>query len=255
MTTTDDNGADNFDALKLQVMTRLRAEGRWIDAMPTRDRLMRESRDLGLNKRDAQETAYRQLDALYPPMTAAQIEAAKRDADEKRAAADAKLAAELAALDDKELIEELREEDVGGVANLPPLNAEPVAIIEPPARARDGEAAVVGLGEIPAHWPVLAANASLSAEISWVQANRLHCVQDRGEQTVVDLSKALAPAPSWAALGWLETSIRAYSKYVDVAAKASASMDDANEQVKRERLGIDEIRSLLSEMAVVVSRG
>jgi hypothetical protein len=241
---------DDLDTLKLQLTERLRAEGRWIDAMPTRDRLMRESRDLGLTKREAQETAYRQLETLYPPLTAAQIEAAKREADE-RAAADAKLAAELAALDDEELIEE----EAGGVANLPLQPAEPVAIVEPPARARDGEAAVVGLDAIPSHWPVLAANASLSAEISWVQANRLHCVQERGDQTVVDLSKALAPAPSWAALGWMETSIRAYAKYVDVAAKASASMDDANEQVKRERMSIDEIRTLLAEMTVEQRRG
>ena len=38
--------------------------------------------------------------------------------------------------------------------------------------------------------------------------------------TVVHLDQALSPAPSWAALGWLETSIRSYAKYVDVAAKA-----------------------------------
>jgi hypothetical protein len=251
MTTTDGNGAEDLDTLKLRVMTRLRAEGRWIDAMPTRDRLMREARDLGLNKREAQETAYRQLETLHPPLTAAQIEAAKREADEKRAAADAKLAAELAALTDEELIEE----EAGGVANLPTQPAEPVAMVEPPARARDGEAAVIGLDAIPSHWPTLAANASLSAEISWVQANRLHCVQERGDQTVVDLSKALAPAPSWAALGWMETSIRAYSKYVDVAAKASASMDDANEQIKRERMSIDEIRTLLAEMTAGQGRG
>ena len=242
---------DDLDTLKLQLTERLRAEGRWIDAMPVRDRLMREARDGGLTKREAQETAYRQLETLYPPLTREQIEAAKREAAERQAAADAKLAAELAALDD----EELSEEEAGGVANLPTQPAEPVAMFEPPARAREGEAAVVGLDAIPSHWPPLAANASLSAEISWVQANRLHCVTERGDQTVVDLGKALAPAPSWAALGWMETSIRAYAKYVDVAAKASASMDDANEQVKRERMSIDEIRTLLAEMTVGQGRG
>jgi hypothetical protein len=53
----------------------------------------------------------------------------------------------------------------------------------------------------------------------------------------------------------METSIRAYSKYVDVAAKASASMDDANEQIKRERMSIDEIRTLLAEMTAGQGRG
>jgi hypothetical protein len=46
----------------------------------------------------------------------------------------------------------------------------------------------------------------------------------------------------------LETSIRAYSKFVDVAAKASASVEDEREMVRRERLAIDEIRGLLAEM-------
>jgi hypothetical protein len=46
----------------------------------------------------------------------------------------------------------------------------------------------------------------------------------------------------------LETSIRAYAKFVDVAAKASASVEDEREMVRRERLAIDEIRGLLAEM-------
>jgi hypothetical protein len=49
-------------------------------------------------------------------------------------------------------------------------------------------------------------------------------------------------------LGWLETSIRAYSKFVDVAAKASAHVEDERDMVRRERLAIDEIRGLLAEM-------
>jgi hypothetical protein len=35
---------------------------------------------------------------------------------------------------------------------------------------------------------------------------------------------------------------------VDVAAKASASVEDEREMVRRERLAIDEIRGLLAEM-------
>jgi hypothetical protein len=73
-------------------------------------------------------------------------------------------------------------------------------------------------------------------------------VRDLGDRAIVDLSKAMSPAPSWAALGWLETSIRAYAKFVDVAAKASASVEDERDMVRRERLAIDEIRSLLTEM-------
>jgi hypothetical protein len=65
---------------------------------------------------------------------------------------------------------------------------------------------------------------------------------------VVHLDRARTPAPSWAALGWLETSIRAYSKYIDVVAKALKDEENEQQMVKRERMAIDEIRSLLAEM-------
>ena len=77
---------------------------------------------------------------------------------------------------------------------------------------------VRGLGDIPAAWGTLPANASLAAEIGWVQANRLYVVEERSSNsTIVHLDRAHEPAPSRAAIGWLETSIRSYAKFVDVA--------------------------------------
>ena len=93
------------------------------------------------------------------------------------------------------------------------------------------------------------ANASLAAEIGWVQANRLRIVEERSSgTTVVELGRALSPAPSWAALGWLETSIRSYAKFVDVAAKTTASDDGEADVMRRERMAIEELRALLDEM-------
>ena len=103
---------------------------------------------------------------------------------------------------------------------------------------------VSGLGEIPAGWPELPANAQLQVEIAWVSANRLRVRSGRG----VDLSRALSPAPSYSALSWLETSILFPSKFADISVKATASQDDEKEHIKREKLAIDEIRGLLSEM-------
>jgi hypothetical protein len=117
----------------------------------------------------------------------------------------------------------------------------------PRARTADGPQ-VVGLGSIPESWPPLPANAALVAEIGWVQANRLLVVNDRGDSVEVDLSKARSPAPSYATLGWLETSIRAYTKFVDVAARVTATQENEQDMVRRERLAIDEVRRLLSEM-------
>jgi len=115
---------------------------------------------------------------------------------------------------------------------------------EPAHRGR-----VTGLGDIPASWGELPDNASLQAEIGWCQANRLRIVEEKASgATVVHLDRARVPAPSWAALGWLETSIRSYAKFVDVAAKATATQQDEQEHVRREKLAIQEIRDLLGEM-------
>lgn len=198
----------------LDVVTRLRREGRWSEAEPIRDDLMREARRSGAEKREAQQMVYAKLVEMFPP-----IQTAEPSREESRG-------------------------EAGGDANPTARNDVAVAV---QARTRD-EAAVTGLDAIPAEWPQLASNATLAQEIQWVQANRLSVVRDLGDRAIVDLSKAMSPAPSWAALGWLETSIRAYAKFVDVAAKASAHVEDERDMIRRERLAIDEIRGLLAEM-------
>jgi hypothetical protein len=210
----NDSGADDLETLKRRVSKRLQAEGYWPQAVAERDRLIRESRALGLSKHEAQDSTYRQLDAMFPPKDAT--------VEQKQQAG-----------------------QVGGVADSGEHHAVPS---NDQAPARNQDAGVVGLDAIPADWPALPANSSLAQEIQWCQANRLSVTRTVDGLTIVDLSRALQPAPSWSALGWLETSIRAYSKFVDVAAKASATVEDEREMVRRERLAIDEIRGLLAEM-------
>ena len=119
--------------------------------------------------------------------------------------------------------------------------------VQAPAKSDDGQ--IQGLSAVPEDWPELPANASMAAEIGWVQANRLRIVEEKpGRATVVRLDLALSPAPSWAALGWLETSIRSYAKFVDVAAKTSSSDDGEADVMRRERMAIEEVRALLEEM-------
>ena len=111
----------------------------------------------------------------------------------------------------------------------------------------DGQ--IQGLGAIPEDWPELPANSSLASEVAWVQANRLRIVeQNPGRATIVRLARALSPAPSWSALGWLETSIRSYAKFVDVAAKATANADDEAAVWRHERRAIEEVQAPLEEM-------
>jgi len=136
----------------------------------------------------------------------------------------------------------------------PPLENPPMAGFggsgDPPKPATSGsDGPIQGLSTIPEDWPQLPSNASLSTEVGWVQANRLRVVEERpGRATLVRLDLALSPAPSWAALGWLETSIRSYAKFVDVAAKASGGEGDESAVVRRERRAIAEVEALLDEM-------
>ncbi len=116
---------------------------------------------------------------------------------------------------------------------------------------------VRGLGDIPDDWPEpMPSNASLASEIAWVQGQRLRVVEDRGNSTVVHLDRATEAAPSMSALAWLETSIRTYAKYTDVAARVlGASSDDDAEAVRRERVDIGRIRELLEQMVEAKSEG
>ncbi len=117
-----------------------------------------------------------------------------------------------------------------------------------PVVSSDGQ--IQGLNSIPDEWPeTMPANTSIGTEVAWVQANRLRIVKERpGKATLVYLDQAMSPAPSWAALGWLETSIRSYAKYVDVAAKVSGRGDEEGAVMRRERMAIEEMRGLLEEM-------
>ena len=46
----------------------------------------------------------------------------------------------------------------------------------------------------------------------------------------------------------METSIRCYSKFVDVVAKSLKDQQDEQEGIKREKMAIQEVRDLLAEM-------
>ncbi len=128
-----------------------------------------------------------------------------------------------------------------------PINNSPRSTAIGKNPVDDGQ--IQGLSAVPEEWPELPANASLSTEIGWVQANRLRIVEERTAcATVVHLGRALSPAPSWTALGWLETSIRSYAKFVDVAAKATSIDDGEASVMRRERVAIEEMEALLAEM-------
>ena len=190
--TTDGDGPGPIgtgarEAPPIDVTDRLRREGRWSEAEPRKNQLIREYHAAGMTRPEAKLAAYAEIARLYPPMTAAAPE-----------------------------------------------------IPAPPPES----AGLSGLGDIPADWPDLPDNAQLATEVQWVQANRVRVRQ--GDS--VDLSKARSPAPSWSALSWLETAILFPSKWADITARATATQADERESVRRERVSIEEVRSLLAEM-------
>lgn len=208
--TTSAATADDAIRARTRVVNRLCAEKVWNrDISELRDRMVIEAKASGMTKEQAQVWTYDELDRLYP------------------------------------------------------AKAQPIALLNTaPKASQDNElsaadkapiprnSGVQGLGDIPPDWPTLPANAALAAEVAWVQANRLYVVEELSSGgTRVHLDRAHEPAPSRSAIGWLETSIRSYAKFVEVAAKVSGPGDDEGEQVRRERMAIDEIRGLLVEMA------
>jgi len=175
------------------------------------DRLRREARSAGMNRREAVAYAGRVVDQVWvaPPPP--------------------------------------REPEEPTTEDLPPSEPEQPEIDpeEPPSpAAATADQGVSGLGDLPPAWPPLPDNASLQAEIAWVSANRLRVRDGTG----VNLSKASCPAPSYAALSWLETSILFPSKFADISVKATQHQEDEREHIRREKMAIEEIRGLLAEM-------
>lgn len=191
------------------VMSRLKGENRWFGQIEfERDDMMKMSRKQFTDKKQRQQWVYGELDRMYPPLTPKQNEK---------------------------------------ISHRVPMDEQTSEQNEKIAHSGDGS--IQGLSSIPKGWPELSANASLAAELGWVQANRLRVVTEKlGKPTLVDLGKALSPAPSWSALGWLETSIRSYAKFVDVAAKVTGGDEGEAGVMRRERVAVDEVHGLLREM-------
>jgi hypothetical protein len=129
----------------------------------------------------------------------------------------------------------------GDPSEADPAPDQPPAAPETPPVASSG--GLVGLGVLPVEWPTLPANAALASEVGWVQANRLRVVQG----SLVDLSRSLSPAPSYAALAWLETSVLFPAKWADVTVKASQDQQDDQQDVRREKVALVEVQGLLAE--------
>jgi len=234
---------------KSVVSRRLTREGRWTaEVIGERDRLLAHARDtLGLSKEKAQEWAYSALDAKYPPLDESEIVRKPRGKAKKAVGTDGDgVTGSQGEKGGK--VGKVEGEGAMGDAKKPSRRRAKSNVHQVSEHSDDSNS-VIGLNRIPASWPPLPPNSTLAVEIQWVQAVRIDVVQELPTGgVIVRLDRAERPAPSKAALGWLETSIRAYSKYCDIAAKAAANYEDEREAVRRERLSIEQVRSILAEM-------
>lgn len=207
----DLDDASRAKKLAASVMNRLKASKQWFGLVDlVRDQMMREAKATIPDLVQRQLWVYSELDRMYPPVQ-------PKPADS----------------------------DTGFVGSKGVTSEFPIRI----GNLGEDSGSIQGLSDLPKGWPELPANAALSAEVGWVQANRLFMVEERpGKATLVRLDQAASPAPSRAALGWLETSIRSYAKFVDVAAKVSGGAEDEGAVMRRERKSVDEVKALLREM-------
>lgn len=221
------------------IAVRLQNDGRWSQVEPIKNAMIKEARAKGMTRDDAQRWAYGEVDRLYPPLPIPVITAVPKAEPVNAAGVPGWLlachgiAVVTSSAGDGERVERAERATSARTTSQP---------------AADSTTRLQGLGDVPASWPAMPDNASLATEIGWVQSQRLRIVEERGNTTIVHLDRARSPAPSWAALGWLETSIRSYAKFVDVVSRAAVGDSDEVEHVRREQLAIDEIKALLDEM-------
>jgi len=198
-----------------QAERRWRREGKDLEVAVYRGRIRDECKDKGMSKREAFDFAWTAALAAFPPPGVPPVEGS---------------------------FPNLENSDISGTKGLT-ANSQPIV----PIVGDTGR--VQGLGDIPGYWPEMPSNASLQAELGWVQSERLRIVEEVASgATHVHLERAREPAPSWAALGWLETSIRSYAKYIDIMAKSLSTQADEETHVRRERMAIEDIRELLRQM-------
>lgn len=237
---TEPQPTESPSEIASRVYRRLNKEGRWTgQAEHTKNEMLKAAAKAGMNKADAKAWAYSELDRIYPPSSPPNpnqplhITSAESGSNEDEAKPCG-------------AVEAGRGANGQQTGNSPAWNPPPAQSQPPRTREDSG---IRGLGQIPATWPELASSAQLQVELAWVQSNRLCVVEEVSPSlTVIHLERARSPAPSHGALGWLETSVRSYAKFVDILGKTAAGSEDGDAHVRRERMAIEEIRAMLSEM-------
>ena len=136
------------------------------------------------------------------------------------------------------------------VAAFPPL-AQPDAAPAAGDTAEpwgDWEDAIAQAG-LPEAWGALPDSAPLDAEVEWVHQNRVLVVEDRpGKRPEFHWDRARTAAPSYGAVNLMEFAATNRKGFMDILQRVKPGMGGDEEDVRREKTKVEEIRRVLEEL-------
>jgi hypothetical protein len=109
---------------------------------------------------------------------------------------------------------------------------------------------VVGPNVLPSAWGDLPESASFEVEVEWVHQNRVLVVEERtGGASRLHWEHARKPAPSYGAVNLMEFAATNRKGFMDILQRVKPATDTGEEEnIKRERRSLAEIRGLLERM-------
>lgn len=207
-------------ARRLALMKRLQSEGRSRMAGDFREEVRKACRQRGLTPADSVLTAWAEMERNYPPLKKSEQPAAAATVDEPP--------------------EPVSQDHAPVVVAVSGPNKEP----DKPIWVR-----------IPPEWGELPKTAKRVDEVEWVHQNWFLCREVRPSGTRTKLSRAQGPAPSWGAVGLMETTVMNPQKFeneVYAREMKGTEEDEDGEAIKREKKSIAEIDTILQRMEEAV---
>jgi len=107
----------------------------------------------------------------------------------------------------------------------------------------------VELSPLPAAWGELAETAPFDVEVEWVHQNRVLVVEERDSaKSLLHWERARKPAPSYGAVNLMEFAATNRKGFMDIVKSVKPGSGSDEENVRREKTSIEEIRKILEEL-------
>lgn len=236
---------EDFKERKLTLRHRLEREGRWGEASRFKEEVRKGCREKGLSANASLQVSWDKMEESYPPLSEAEMQVRKEHLAAARAARRrAKRATGAAGELTSGAVEGNEELNTRG--GTPPSHVEVNVDLPPPDRMERRS-------EPPAEWGELPDNASQVEEVKWVYANYMRVVRRTREgHDRVQLKSASCPAPSHGTFTLLNFAITNQAGFLNLWQKVCKDKTEGEEeQVKKEKKSIAEIRAIIEQMEEV----